>query len=569
MKASFVFGLLASTASAHMQMSKPYPIRSPLNTASSEQKDYSYNNPLSTSGSDYPCKGYAHDTFVSQATYQPGSQYTMELSGSATHSGGSCQLALTYDLGKTFHVIESMLGECPISQKYDFKIPSDAPSGNALLAWTWFNKVGNREMYMNCAMVSIGGSSNRNKIGAGNSVKKIGGYHALNEPMAMDMTADEMSDMGQSDYNKREVQKALTSFGSLPELFVANAGQASGCVTIEGEPVNFPQPGDNVVGTASGTGYKCSGTAPFLAGSGSSGSSGSSSSSSSTSSTTTSSSSSSVAAAPSTLITSASSSSSAAPIAPAPTSSSSSQVAAAPAAAAPTSSSSSEAAAAPAAAAPTSSSSSEAAATPAAPAPTSSSSSEAAAAPAAAAPTSSSSSEAAAAPASSTSSSTAPATTSDSTDTDDDGTDNSDDFLADLTSALGDYVGGSRVGGTNDVEGTKAKQATQAEEDTKAVDSTKAMDSIDTVDETKAFGGAKAVDGTKAMGGAQAMAGTQASTNNAFSSYVGTYTCKDGEIICSPDGYSWALCDHSHPVFMGPVARGTECRSGGIVRAAW
>ncbi|XHG04206.1 hypothetical protein AWENTII_007484 [Aspergillus wentii] len=162
MKGVFIAcGLLASSVSAHMQMSKPYPLRSPLNKDADGQKDYSYTNPLSTDGSDYPCKGYADDDFNATAHYELGGEYDLELSGSAVHGGGSCQIGLSYDKGETIRVIHSMLGGCPIDKKYKFKIPENAKEGNALLSWTWFNKVGNREMYMNCAQVTIGGGSNK------------------------------------------------------------------------------------------------------------------------------------------------------------------------------------------------------------------------------------------------------------------------------------------------------------------------------------------------------------------------------------------------------------------------
>lgn len=257
-------GLLASTATAHMQMSKPYPIRSPLNKEGKGEKDYSYTNPLESSGKDYPCKGYAKDKHDSQANYSPGQSYEMELEGSATHDGGSCQLALTYDQGQTFKVIESMLGDCPKAKKYKFEIPSDAPSGEALLAWTWFNKVGNREMYMNCAMVTVGGSSKtttktkNNKLSDATADKKPAANHDAhmakqNLPMQKQHAPMEQRDMSKT-----------MAFDSLPELFVANVQQKGKCVTIEGEPVNFPKPGPKVIGEASGKGYKCEGNAPFL-----------------------------------------------------------------------------------------------------------------------------------------------------------------------------------------------------------------------------------------------------------------------------------------------------------------
>jgi hypothetical protein len=226
-----ICGLLASTAYGHMQMSNPFPIRSPLNPNGGNNKDYSYTNPLSTSGSDYPCKGYANDAFVSVADYAPGQSYDLELTGSATHGGGSCQIALSYDKGKSFTVIESIEGGCPIAKNYTFTIPSDAPSGETLLAWTWFNKIGNREMYMNCAQVTVkGGASKRSHP---------------------------------RDVLGRVVRRD-TGFSSLPPLFLANINAEGQCTTTSGEEVNFPLPGPNVVGSVSGTGYTCKASAPFL-----------------------------------------------------------------------------------------------------------------------------------------------------------------------------------------------------------------------------------------------------------------------------------------------------------------
>lgn len=243
-----ICALLASSVCGHMQMSNPLPIRSPLNTASNGPKDYSYTSPLSPSGSDYPCKGYANDPFVSVATYSPGGTYEMDIAGSATHGGGSCQIALSYDKGKTWKVIKSIMGGCPLPKKYNFKIPSDAPSGEALLAWTWFNKIGNREMYMNCAQVTIKGGSSKRE-------------------------------------HPRDVKPKLaprTAFDSLPPIFLANINAEGHCTTIEGQEVRFPLPGDDVEGSVPTQGYTCTGSAPFL-GDGSSGSSSSSLSSNSSS----------------------------------------------------------------------------------------------------------------------------------------------------------------------------------------------------------------------------------------------------------------------------------------------
>jgi hypothetical protein len=149
-------------------------------------------------GSDFPCKGYHHDPWRATAHYQAGNNYNMTLAGMAMHDGGSCQLSLSYDVGKSFQVIKSMEGGCPYPMEYDFPIPADAPGGHALFAWTWFNLIGNREMYMNCAQVEIDGSGSTSAF--------------------------------QSSY---------------PDIFVANVG--NGCSTVGGKHTVFENPGDVVV----------------------------------------------------------------------------------------------------------------------------------------------------------------------------------------------------------------------------------------------------------------------------------------------------------------------------------
>lgn len=403
---ALIAGLLASSATAHMQMAKPYPIRSPLNDKAKGQKDYSYTNPLQPSGQDYPCKGYANDPFESQATYQPGQEYEMELEGSATHDGGSCQLALTYDKGKTFKVIESMLGDCPIPKKYSFTVPSDAPSGEALLAWTWFNKIGNREMYMNCAMVTVGGSSNANETEAEPPVhqkhqkpedkktkteaeppahqkhqkpedKKTNKHTTQMQNKEHAHEAHPPMEHAKHEHKQRDMTDKAKSmaFDSLPPLFVANVNQEGKCQTIEGEAVNFPEPGDNVLGQAEGKGYKCSEDAPFL-GSGES------------------------------------------------------------------------------------------------------------------------------------------------------------SRAADSSDSCGEHKNATR--------------SNKHEEDMGRIASTFGTPSADS-----------------------RVASIEASTNNQFKDYVSGWSCTDGEILCSPDGWTWAMCSNGRPVFMGPVAAGTLCRFGQMVAAHW
>ena len=73
------------------------------------------------------------------------------IQNSAGHSGGSCQVSLSYDQGRSFVVIQNYEGRCPRvntpgyitndyppdgNQNFDFMIPSIFPSGdNVIFAW--------------------------------------------------------------------------------------------------------------------------------------------------------------------------------------------------------------------------------------------------------------------------------------------------------------------------------------------------------------------------------------------------------------------------------------------------
>ncbi|KAF4123629.1 endo-glucanase, partial [Geosmithia morbida] len=213
---------MASIASAHMEMKDPPPLRSKYNDFTTDA-DYSMTNPLSADGSDFPCKGYQSLMGTPQGksvkTYQPGQSYKFTITGSAVHNGGSCQASLSYDEGKTWSVIHSYIGKCPVAgdSDWDFTVPEDAPSGEALFAWTWFNEVGNREMYMNCASVTIGGGSSSRK---------------------------RTSRIQAAEYVDALVSSRAGGLSGRPAMFVANVG--NGCTAPEGGDVEFPDPGPDV-----------------------------------------------------------------------------------------------------------------------------------------------------------------------------------------------------------------------------------------------------------------------------------------------------------------------------------
>lgn len=210
-KTGFVTALLgASAVQAHMLMSSPHPYgEATLN-----------NSPLEADGSDFPCKQrsgvYAAPS--EENILNIGEDNPLSFKGSAVHGGGSCQVSLTKDMEPTkdskWMVIKSIEGGCPANvdgnlpenpdgsgaATFQYSIPEGIEPGKYTLAWTWFNRIGNREMYMNCAPVTVKGGSSA----------------------------------------KRSPAKRATSF---PDMFVANV---NGCTTPEGKDIRFPNPGEVV-----------------------------------------------------------------------------------------------------------------------------------------------------------------------------------------------------------------------------------------------------------------------------------------------------------------------------------
>ncbi|KFZ10309.1 hypothetical protein V502_08208 [Pseudogymnoascus sp. VKM F-4520 (FW-2644)] len=208
--ATFFLATMATTSFAHMEMSDPPPLRSKHNSFVTNP-EYSMTNPLSDTGSDFACKGFLTDLAngnvagSSVATWAAGSSQSFTIEGSASHGGGSCQASLSTDAGKTFKTIHSYIGNCPLVPSYKFTVPADTPAGKAVFAWTWFNKIGNREMYMNCASVTITAGSGTPAV----------------------------------------------AFSARPDMFVANAG--NGCKTLETFDLLFPDPGPDVTNDSTGT----------------------------------------------------------------------------------------------------------------------------------------------------------------------------------------------------------------------------------------------------------------------------------------------------------------------------
>ncbi|KAI5801759.1 extracellular protein [Peziza echinospora] len=237
--------LLPLLTHAHMAMEDPPALRYKTNPYKLTQ-DYDYVSPLLADGSNYPCKGHHKDMGTSAGTpvrtYAAGGTYTMKLAGSATHMGGSCQLSLSYDKGKSFEVFKSFVGGCvrpdPAGdQSFKFKIPEGTPGGKEVLfAWSWFNNQGNREMYMNCAVVTITGGGGLNKptgpvTGPGEGIGRRSPISSL---------ANKIFSRSPNPTPELHLHKRASGV----PIFKANIG--NGCLVPAGKDLMFPNPGSQV-----------------------------------------------------------------------------------------------------------------------------------------------------------------------------------------------------------------------------------------------------------------------------------------------------------------------------------
>ncbi|QDS73639.1 hypothetical protein FKW77_002254 [Venturia effusa] len=247
---------LVSVASAHMFMKTPKPFGhdengDPITTAPYGAPNILVSSPLgldTVSGTTqhFPCQfgpDFKYPT-SDATTVAAGSSTILTFQGTAVHGGGSCQISLAKTPSadfKDWHVIHSIIGGCPGTnapgagltagtaggqdnfkvtnankpdapqctdvdtdeltclKKYNIPIPKELASGKYFLAWTWFNKIGNREMYMNCAYLDVTGGG----------------------------TSDDW-------LNKQ------------PAIFYANVEEKP-CTTGQGFSLDFPAPGDSVL----------------------------------------------------------------------------------------------------------------------------------------------------------------------------------------------------------------------------------------------------------------------------------------------------------------------------------
>ncbi|ORZ19989.1 hypothetical protein BCR41DRAFT_286931, partial [Lobosporangium transversale] len=131
--------------------------------------DYDLNSPVSVhSHIDAPLCKQAIPS-ATRTTLRAGSNVATTYTVGASHGGGHCQWAISYD-NKNWVVLKTVLRDClkgidggaPYS--VSVPIPKDAPNGKATFMWLWNNAIGNRELYSNCADVTITGGKNGGKL---------------------------------------------------------------------------------------------------------------------------------------------------------------------------------------------------------------------------------------------------------------------------------------------------------------------------------------------------------------------------------------------------------------------
>lgn len=202
---------------AHMKMTHPVPFGVGLERS-----------PLDPNRDNFPCqyRGASTYQFTAMNKIPVNEPVLLSFDNGARHEGGTCEISVSMDKEPTkesvFKVIQVFEGGCPPNDPeagLTFNLPGEFPTTErATLAWTWFNKVGNREMYMNCAPIQVTGGSDN-----------------------------------------------MEYYNSLPEMFVANLSKED-CATIETHDPIMPDPGQFVIqaGDANPTpvsGAKCGPTA--------------------------------------------------------------------------------------------------------------------------------------------------------------------------------------------------------------------------------------------------------------------------------------------------------------------
>ena len=138
--------LMRDPPSRHSKYSEYYRANNMVN--------YNLNSPLYVQPDffSFPCKGFSKGPATQTIT---GNKVRVTLEGTATHGGGHCQFGISYN-DQDFLVLRTVFSSCMLDgMSYEFDLPPNTPSGDTTVFWTWINRIGNREYYMECADVRV------------------------------------------------------------------------------------------------------------------------------------------------------------------------------------------------------------------------------------------------------------------------------------------------------------------------------------------------------------------------------------------------------------------------------
>ena len=150
---------------AHISMSFPPSRHNQLSEYYNKPELVNYNlrSPLYVQPDffSFPCKGFPKGPSVQ--TFSTNT-ITVTLEGTAVHGGGHCQFGVSYD-DKNFVVLRTVETDCLLnSMSYSFDLPENARGNDVTVFWTWINRIGNREYYMECADVTVATNGDRTDI---------------------------------------------------------------------------------------------------------------------------------------------------------------------------------------------------------------------------------------------------------------------------------------------------------------------------------------------------------------------------------------------------------------------
>lgn len=157
--------ILANMCLAHISMSFPPSRRNQLSEyySSIGLVNYDLRSPLGVAPDffTFPCKGFPKGPSV--VTFDT-NEIKVTLEGTAVHGGGHCQFGISYD-DRNFVVLKTVLSNCLLdSMSYSFMIPEDARGQGVTVFWTWINRIGNREYYMECTDITVNTNGDRTDI---------------------------------------------------------------------------------------------------------------------------------------------------------------------------------------------------------------------------------------------------------------------------------------------------------------------------------------------------------------------------------------------------------------------